>query len=315
MFRRNRKGAHNNEVPVWQGSTVFCTLCTRVVHWNTVYVLRYHLFVSFHFMSKQTRTPSRSKQFESPTTVEGNQRLPEVLDALQGLGLSSENRSREKDTSSPKSYQSSESDLGGLFCLTEGNARPTPVTPITDSVTDLFDPLCSNDANSAGHRVTQSNVTSITGLEKGTTNNTASKTSAYSPQLKSNEGSLVCPLGNASNVYTANPVYTGFTGSIHCAVNAPSGSHTFGGLDSLSRNRPTQPNVTLPGNAFPMTNPFVSTFPNTSHPIVQPSVLSGSSTIPLRLPPPSQRTDFSFVGKSGKADTFSFVQDEMKARK
>ena len=266
-------------------------------------------------MLKQTRTPSRSKQFESPTTVEGNQRLPDVLDALQGLGLSSENRSHENNISSPKSYQRSESDLGGLFCLTEGNARTTLVTHITDSVTDLFDPLCSNDANSAGHRVTQSDVTSTTGLEKGAINNTASKTGAYSPQLKSNEGSLVCPLGNASNANTANPVYTGFTGSIQCVVNAPSGPHTFGDLDSLSRNRPTQPNVTLPGNAFPMANPFVSTFTNTSHPLVQPSVLSGGSTIPLRLPPPSQRTDFAFVGKSGKADAFSFVQDEMKARK
>ena len=99
---------------------------------------------------------------------------------------------------------------------------------------------------------------------------------------------------------TANPVYTGFTGSIQCAVNPPSGSHTFGDLDSLSRNRPTQPNVTLPGNAFPKANPYGSNFPSTSHPIVQPSVLSGGSTIPLRLPLPSQRTDFAFVGKFGK---------------
>ena len=29
----------------------------------------------------------------------------------------------------------------------------------------------------------------------------------------------------------------------------------------------------------------------------------------------SQKTGFSFVGKSGKADAFSFVQDEMEARK
>ena len=116
-------------------------------------------------MLKQTRTPSRSKQFESPSTVEGNQRLPDVFDALQGLGLSSENRSRENDISSPKSYQSSESDLGGLFCLTEGNARPTSATPITVRVTDLFDPLCSNNENFAGHRVTHSDVTLIIGLE------------------------------------------------------------------------------------------------------------------------------------------------------
>ena len=44
--------------------------------------------------------------------------------------------------------------------------------------------------------------------------------------------------------------------------------------------------------------------------------MSGASTTPLRLPKQSsQRTEFSFVGKSGKADAFSFVQDEMEARK
>ena len=252
-------------------------------------------FLSFYFMLNQTRNSSRSKEFESPTTIQVNQRSPEVKNNI----------------SSRKSFQSSKSDLDGLFCVTEGNARPTSATPITDGVTDLFDPLCSNDANSPGHRVTQSDVTSITGLVKGT-NNTTYKTDAYSPQLKSNERSLICPLGNAMNVYTANAVYTGFTGSIQCAVNPPSGSYSFG---DLSRNRPTQPNVTQPGNVFPMVNPFASNFPNTSHPIVQPSVFSGGSSIPLRLPPPSQRTDFAFVGKSGKADAFSFVQDEMKGRK
>ena len=63
--------------------------------------------------------------------------------------------------------------------MTEGNARPTSATPITDRVTDLFDPLCSNDANSVGHRVTHYDVTSIAGLEKGTND-----TVAYSPHLK-----------------------------------------------------------------------------------------------------------------------------------
>ena len=265
-------------------------------------------------MLNQTRNSLRAKEVESLITVQGNQRSPDVLDALEALDLSSGNRTSENDISSRESFQSSKSDLDGLFCVTEGNARPTSATPITDSVTDLFDPLCSNDANSPGHRITQSDVTSITGLVKGT-NNTTYKTDAYSPQLKSNERSLICPLGNAMNVYTANPVYTGFTGSIQCAVNPPSGSYSFDDLDSLSRNRPTQPNVTLPGNVFPMVNPFASNFPNTSHPIVQPSVFSGGSSIPLRLPLPNQSKDFAFVGKSGKADAFSFVQDEMKGRK
>ena len=265
-------------------------------------------------MLNQTRHSLRAKEVESLITVQGNQRSPDVLDALEALDLSSGNRTSENDITKRESFQSSKSDLGGLFCVTEGNARPTSATPITDSVADLFDPLCSNGTNSAGRRVTLSDVTSTAGLVKGT-NNTTYKTGAYSPQLKSNERSLVCSSGNALNAYTANPVYTGFTGSKQCAVNPPSGSHSFGDLDSMSRNRPTQPNVTLPENVFPTTNPIASNFSNTSHPIVQPSVLSGGSTIPLRLPPSSQRQDFAFVGKSGKADAFSFVQDEMKARK
>ena len=112
-------------------------------------------------MLNQTHTPSRSKQFESPAAVQGTQSSSEVLDALQGLHLSSGSRFHENDISSPKSCQSSKSDPGGLFCVTEGNVRPTSSTPITDRVTDLFDPLCSNDVNYAGHRVTRSDVTSI----------------------------------------------------------------------------------------------------------------------------------------------------------
>ena len=77
------------------------------------------------------------------------------------------------------------------------------------------------------------------------------------------EGSLVCPLGNTSDVNTANPVYTGFTGSIQCAVNTSRGSQSFSDLNSLSRNRLTQSNVTaLPGNAFPCANPYGSSFPS-----------------------------------------------------
>ena len=44
--------------------------------------------------------------------------------------------------------------------------------------------------------------------------------------------------------------------------------------------------------------------------------MCGPSKVPLRLSKQSsQRTDFSFVGEPGKADAFSFVQDEMEARK
>ena len=44
-------------------------------------------------------------------------------------------------------------------------------------------------------------------------------------------------------------------------------------------------------------------------------VISGASKTLRSLPKQSsQRTDFSFVGKSGKADVFSFVQEETRAR-
>ena len=56
-------------------------------------------------------------------------------------------------------------------------------------------------------------------------------------------------------------------------------------------------------------------FPNNSHPVVQLPVISGASKTFLSLPKQSsQRTDFCFVGKSGKADVFSFVQEETRAR-
>ena len=218
------------------------------------------------------------------------------IGALQGLDLYSGNCLPENDNFPRKSLQSSKSELDDLFCATQEGKRPSPVTPsqepVKSSVTDLFDPLCNTSSNPAGTHATQLGVTSPTGLEE--------------QRCSTKANSLISFPGNSSNVNTANP---GFSGSIHTPANPASGSNTFNDFNGLSRNETMQPNVTLPGNAFLMTNPY------SSSPRVYPSVLSGGSTIPLRLPPPSQKTDFAFVGKSGKADAFSFVQDEMKAKK
>ena len=100
--------------------------------------------------------------------------------------------------------------------------------------------------------------------------------------------------------------------------NLKRGSQIFGNVDELSHNRTTQPNVTLPASGPQRTQQLykIIQFPFNSHPVVQPPVMSGASTIPLRHSKQlSQRTEFCFVGKSGKADAFSFVQDEVEARK
>ena len=225
---------------------------------------------------------------------------------FQGLDLSCGNHTPEIDNPSIKAFQSSNSELDDLFFVTEESTGPTFLGKgqelVKESVTDLFDPLCNDSASSLGPHVTQPCVTSTTGRYSDTKTN-----SETNPQLISYGNSLISPQGNvvppvnSSNINTVNPGLVNFAGS---------------NLDGLSRNRTTQPHVTLPGNGQPIANQYSLNFPNNPHPIVQPSVLSGSSTIPLRLPKQqSTKTDFSFVGKSGKADAFSFVQDEMKARK
>lgn len=267
--------------------------------------------LTFYFHLQKTEATSRSQSFVSHTVIPEKRPSTEVFDVFQGLDLSSGNHTPNNDNNSRKAFQSSKSKLDDLFSATEETAGPTFVRkiqePVKDSVTDLFDPLCNDSESSLGPRVTQPSVTSITGAVKETTTN-----SDTGPQLIGYENSLIFPQGNvvppvnSSNVNTVNPRL----------VNIAAGSHPFDDLDGLSQNRTAQSHVTLPSSGPPMGNQYSLNFPNNSHPVVQPSVLSGASTIPLRLPKqPSQKTDFSFVGKSGKRDAFSFVQDEMKGRK
>ena len=234
---------------------------------------------------------------------------------FQGFDLPGRRDTPKNNNTSKQALQGSKSDLDDLFFIKEESGVPTLVRkdqePVKDSVTDLFDPLFYDNTSSFGNHVTQSCMTSTSGPRKNHFSNTKTSVEAdpqrivYGNSLLSSRDNIVRPV-SFSNVNTASPAL----------VNLGSGSQTLGDLDGLSRNRTTRPHVTLPGNGPLMTNQQSLNFPSNPHPIVQPSVLSGASTIPLRLPKQqSQRTDFGFVGKSGKADAFSFVQDEMKARK
>ena len=259
---------------------------------------------------QQTETTSRSQPFVSLVAVSDKRPSEEVCDVFQGLDPFSRNHTPKTENSSRQTSHRSKSELDDLFSVTAKNAGPTFVSkaqePVKDSVTDLFDPLYNYSASSFETNVTKPCVTSTIGAEKDCVSD--SKThSGTGPQLISYGNSLISPQGNVLHpVSSSNEnINPGLPGLL-----------ALSDLDSLSRNRTTQPQVTLPNTGLPTVHQYSSNFPNNSHLLLQRSVLSGSSTIPLRLPKqPSQRTDFGFVGKSGKADAFSFVQDEMKARK
>lgn len=259
-------------------------------------MLTKNVFLSFALQKENT---SSTKQPESSAAVFKNSQRLLKDDLFQVHDISD----RSDDSSRARS---SKTDLDDLFSVTKGDKVPNPVTLNQEhakgSVTDVFDPLCYTP---------KTTKTAAKGVEKQRYN-TKSTSDSQSPQVTSYESSLI-----SSNGGTVSPGLSGFTGTFYGQVT--SGSGTFEDLSTLSRNNTMQPNatpnITLAGNALPPANRYVSNFPNTSHPIIHPSVLSGGSTVPLRLPPPSQNADFSFVGKSGKADPFSFVQDEMKIRK
>ena len=266
-----------------------------------------NLFVS---TLQQTETTTRSQPFVSHTAVLEKRPSEEVFDVFQILDPSNRNHTPENENSSRQTSHRSKSELDDLFSVTPKKAGSTFVSkgqePVKDSVTDLFDPLYNNSASSCETNVTQPCVTLTIGPGKGgfsdskTNNGTGSQLISYGNSLISPQGSALPPVRSSNE--NINPGLQGL--------------HALGDLDSSSHNRTTQPQVMLRNTGLPMANQYSSNFPNNSHPALQHSALSGSSTIPLRLPKQSsQRTDFSFVGKSGKADAFSFVQDEMKARK
>lgn len=273
-------------------------------------ILSYNVFVS---TLQHTGTTTTSQPFVSHATVLEQRPSEKAFDVFHGLDLSGRNHTpkNENESSSRQTLRSWKSELDDLFSVTTENAGPTFASqgqePVKDSVTDLFDPLCNNSASSFGTHVTQPCVTLTVGPGKERFSN--SKTNNETgPQLITCGNSLISPQGNV-----LPPVSSANENSVSSGLD---GLCALGDLDNLSHNRTSQPQVALPNTGLPMANRYSSNSPNNSHPALQLSVLSGSSTIPLRLPKqPSQRTDFSFVGKSGKADAFSFVQDEMKARK
>ncbi|XP_068672794.1 AP-4 complex accessory subunit tepsin-like isoform X3 [Montipora foliosa] len=119
---------------------------------------------------------------------------------------------------------------------------------------------------------------------------------------------LISPVVNPEDVSATRPACSTFAGSIPGPINSSSGSFTF--CHDLSHNTYSEPRVTLPENVL-----LRAGSQNIPHQSIQPSFLSGVSRVRSRHPAPSQGTAFSFVGKSRGSDAFSFVQDEIRARK
>ena len=108
------------------------------------------------------------------------------------------------------------------------------------------------------------------------------------------------------SVNTSRPTFSGLAGFIHGPLHSSSDSNSL--LCS-------EPLVTPSRNGIALSNPAAANLTKFPQPTAQTSSLSTGPSVSLRHPPLTQKTDFSFVGKSRGSDAFSFVQDEIKARK
>ncbi|XP_029193085.2 AP-4 complex accessory subunit tepsin-like isoform X2 [Acropora millepora] len=119
--------------------------------------------------------------------------------------------------------------------------------------------------------------------------------------------SVISPApANLLSVNTSRPTFSGLAGLMHGPLHSSGDSHSL--LCS-------EPLVTNSRNGIALTNPAAGNLTKISQPTAQASSLSAGSTVSSRRPQLTQKTDFSFVGKSRGSDAFSFVQDEIKARK
>ena len=119
--------------------------------------------------------------------------------------------------------------------------------------------------------------------------------------------SVISPApANLLSVNTSRPTFSGLAGIMHGPLHSPGDSHSLLCCEPL---------VTNSRNGIALTNPAAANLTKISQPTAQASSLSAGSTVSLRRPQLTHKTDFSFVGKSRGSDAFSFVQDEIKARK
>ncbi|XP_074606040.1 AP-4 complex accessory subunit tepsin-like isoform X2 [Acropora palmata] len=119
--------------------------------------------------------------------------------------------------------------------------------------------------------------------------------------------SVISPApANLLSVNTSRPTFSGLAGFMDGPLHSSGDSHSL--LCS-------EPLVTNSRNGIALTNPAAANLTKISQPTAQASSLSAGSTVSSRRPQLTQKTDFSFVGKSRGSDAFSFVQDEIKARK
>ncbi|PFX12377.1 VHS domain-containing protein [Stylophora pistillata] len=268
-------------------------------------------------LHSQTDTTKLSALFDSNTTGPEKRSSEGNLDVFQGLDFSSGSDTSRNSNNANQRSKGAKSDFEDFFSVKEDITRSASVKKANgreaakDSVTDLFDPLLIDSKNSPGNHVTQSNLTSIVEVRKHHNFN-SQRNVLEDPQLVSYGNSVIPPQDNILSPMNSLNVNTAASAS----VNFTSGSQICRNSDDLSHNRTSPPNVTLPTSGAQRTNRRSLQFPYSHHPVFQQPVTSSASSIPLRLPKQSsQRTDFSFVGKSGRADAFSFVKDEMKARK
>ena len=202
----------------------------------------------------------------------------------------SENHSKNDNTSSisPVNNKFPSDDL---FAVGDERERQQPAN---DHWTDIFDPLYSRGISDVGHQ--QPCAT----LNCGNTPLLVQTVTTASSNNISH---------HSSNSAITTPRLTGFYGSSTGAVECTTKFTSFHGPHPQAYLSPQQvpPSNPTQGHHLPS---------NSVYRIFHSQSPSGASTTPLRLPKPSnQKSDFDFIGKSGRADAFSFVEDEMKASK
>ena len=161
-----------------------------------------------------------------------------------------------------------------------------------DPPVDIFDPLCGKAAGSDELKAK---------LTPNGFGNLLDLTNTPPAAEPVNQDLLLLSSKSSQNA-SHQPHPMGYSGLTGFHMNYSTGSS---GLTGSTPSTWAQSSIssTVQGSRVPYVGP-------------QALPLSSTSTVPLRLPKPSsQKGDFSFVGKSGKADAFSFVQDQMKARK
>ena len=215
----------------------------------------------------------------------------ESLSLFSGLGLA--------DSSQP-SFKQSHSRAANLN--TVGQETATHGTSM-----ELFDPLCEfRSTDDTTKAINVNEVDNLNYTTIGRTNNELATNTVplFSDARSSSNTNLQSKHGTQQNI-----------SSLACPDwNEIQAQEQQMSKDTWSAALPTQIPVTFQ-RPQPMGFPSMANNPKQLPIHHGQGVLSGQSSIPLRLPKPVERRDFDFVSKSKRRDAFDFVQDEIKARK